>query len=111
MAGTWKTMVNFAVRLPNQPGELARFSERLREADINLVGLWGYAPGQDEPWISCVPELPDAFRAFLNSSNLRFEEGKTLAAAKAFQDATDFHLQHPNPEDWSIDEEKTESPE
>lgn len=24
-----------------------------------------------------------------------FEEGKTLAAAKAFQDATDFHLKHP----------------
>jgi len=40
-----------------------------------------------------------------------FEEGKTLAVAKAFQDATDFHLQHPNPEDWSRDEEKTESPE
>jgi len=28
-----------------------------------------------------------------------YEEGKALAVAKVFQDATDFHLKHPNLED------------
>lgn len=78
MAGTWKTMVNFAVRLPNRAGELARFTEQLQDAGINLIGLWGYAPGQDDPWMSCVPEAPEAFRDFVLSSGLEFEEGKAL---------------------------------
>ena len=78
MAGEWKSMVNFAVSLPNRPGELARFAERLREAEINLLGLWGYAPGHDDPWISCVPESPQAFRDFVALAGLECEEGKTL---------------------------------
>jgi len=78
MADAWKTFTNFAVSLPNRPGELARFSERLRDANINLIGLWGYAPGQEEPWISCVPESPEAFRNFASLAGLDCEEGKAM---------------------------------
>jgi len=78
MANGWQSMTNFAVSLPNRPGELARFAERLRESGINLLGLWGYASGADEPWISCVPESPEKFRDFAALAGLECEEGEMM---------------------------------
>jgi hypothetical protein len=78
MAATWKTMTYFALTLPNRPGELGRFTKGLADAKINLVGLWGYAEGQDEPRLSCVPASPDAFRKYAAKARLKVEEGKTF---------------------------------
>ncbi len=78
MADAWKTMANFVVNLPDRPGELARFTERLCEADIGLFGIWGYAPGHDDPWISCVPESPEAFREFAANAGFEFDEARVL---------------------------------
>lgn len=38
-----------------------------------------------------------------------FEEGKTLAVAKVFQDATDFHLKHPKLEELKVVNKETEN--
>jgi len=78
MAATWKTMTYFAFGLPNRPGELARFMEQLKAADIDLVGLWGYAEGEENPRISCAPIDADACRSYLKDLGFELEEGRTL---------------------------------
>lgn len=71
-------MTSFAFTLPNRSGELASFADRLHRAGVNLLGLWGYAHGEELPHLSCVPESPDAFRKFARAEGLECEEGRTL---------------------------------
>jgi prephenate dehydratase len=78
MPNKWIAVTNFAFNLPNKPGELARLTADLRAAGINLLGLWGYAEGEDEPRVSCVPESPDQFRRYCSPRRLRCDEGKAL---------------------------------
>jgi hypothetical protein len=78
MAGNWTKMTYFAFCLQNQPGELARFTAQLRDASIDLLGLWGYTDGQERPRISCVPTSPDTFRGFMEEGGVEVEEGRTF---------------------------------
>ena len=78
MSNKWIAMTNFAFVLPNRPGELARLTADLRRAGINLVGLWGYAEGEDEPRVSCVPESPEQFRRFCAQHDIECDEGAAL---------------------------------
>ncbi|UCD74523.1 MAG: hypothetical protein JSV91_12135 [Phycisphaerales bacterium] len=78
MKGRWQLVSFFALSLPNRPGELARFADQLHGAGINLLGLWGYASGHGEPRLSCVPQVPGAFRRWAASSGLVIEESEAL---------------------------------
>lgn len=78
MAGTWKKMTYFAFALPNEPGELGRFLSMLRDGGIDLMGLWGYAEGEENPQISCVPVSPGKFRSLLREGGIEPEEGQTF---------------------------------
>ena len=78
MSGSWVVRTFFAFRLPNRPGELARFAAELDEAGIDLLGLWGYAEGDENPQLSCVPASADGFRAFASEAGIKSEEGRTL---------------------------------
>jgi prephenate dehydratase len=74
----WTMMSDFAITLPDRPGELARLASRLREADVNLLGLWGYGSGAAEARFYCVPESAEQFRNFAESAELAVEEGTTF---------------------------------
>lgn len=74
----WAMMSDFSITLPHRPGELARLATMLREADVNLVGLWGSGEGGDNARFYCVPERADQFRNFARSAGLDFQEGKTF---------------------------------
>lgn len=76
-------MSDFAITLPDRPGELARLASRLREADVNLIGLWGYGAGEGKARFYCVPERADQFRHFAESAVLDFEEGSAFFLAGA----------------------------
>jgi len=78
MTTTWKTVTNFAFSLPNRPGELARFTQQLRDAGISMLGLWGDVAHNDKPRLSCVPESPETFRAFVKSAGIETEEGRAF---------------------------------
>ena len=78
MTAKWAKMSDFSISLPDRPGELARLAGRMREADISLVGLWGYGAGQDNARFYCVPENSDQFRSFAAAAGLTVEEGKTF---------------------------------
>jgi hypothetical protein len=81
----WAIMADFSIRLPDKPGELARVAAMLREAGVNLVGLWGYGESRGSARIYCVPERAEHFRDFARTSNLTFEEGKTYYLTGADQ--------------------------
>lgn len=78
MPMSWKMISYFALTLPNRPGELAHFAAQLRDAGINLIGLWGYEADGDRTRIACVPESAAAFRRFFSDSGVPLDEGVTL---------------------------------
>ena len=78
MAATWTARTNFAFTLAHKPGALADFTEKVGRAGINLLGLWGYASGDEPPVFSCVPEDAGAFREFMSTLNMPADEGPCL---------------------------------
>ena len=81
----WAILADFSIRLPDRPGELARLSAMMREAGVNLVGLWGYGEGRSQARFYCVPEHPEHFRDFARTADLPVEEGKTFYLTGADQ--------------------------
>ncbi|HMN95266.1 MAG TPA: hypothetical protein PKC43_03520 [Phycisphaerales bacterium] len=79
---TWRMLPDFSIDLPDRPGELARLAARFREADVNLIGLWGYGSGAEaadgRARFYCVPESAEQFRAFIESTELVVAEGTTF---------------------------------
>ncbi len=75
---TWKVMTYFAFSLPHEPGSLAKFVDVLRNDKINLIGLWGHSPAEEESRFACVPEAPELFRAVAGAEDIDVEEGKTF---------------------------------
>jgi len=72
-------MTYFAFGLPDEPGELARFAQQLRDAGISLVALWGDTTGDGpESRLACVPESAAAFRVFMQTAEFTMEEGQTF---------------------------------
>lgn len=80
----WRAVTYFAVYLPNRPGELARFCDKLHGAGCNLLGMWGYAGDDSDagaparPRLSCVPESAEAFRQHALGEALDFDEGEAM---------------------------------
>lgn len=74
----WTRLADFWIDLPDQPGELARLASRLREADVNLLGLWGYGAEGGKARFYCVPESAEQFRNFARSAELQAREGITF---------------------------------
>ena len=74
----WQRMSDFSITLRDQPGELARLAAKLRAADVNLVGLWGYGGESDYARFYCVPESDEQFRNFAQSAELEIREGTTF---------------------------------
>ena len=76
---TCKRMPDFLLTLPDRPGELAKFAARLRQADIGLIGLWGYGSGGgDAAHFYLIPENPEQFRNFIASTEIDVQEGQTF---------------------------------
>jgi hypothetical protein len=46
----------FFLEVEDKPGVLAQFARKLRDAKINLKGLWGYTNAQGKGRIACVPQ-------------------------------------------------------
>lgn len=74
----WVRMSDFLVTLPDRPGELAQLAARFRQADIGLIGLWGYGSDEGPAQFYCVPESAEQFRNFAESAELDVREGQTF---------------------------------
>ncbi len=51
----------FFIEVEDKPGVLAQFARQLRDAKINLKGLWAYSNAQGKGRIACVPQNSKKF--------------------------------------------------
>jgi prephenate dehydratase len=80
----WKKVTDFVIRLPHRPGALASLASRLREADIEMIGMWGPVQGRHTMGFHCIPERAEQFRNFTRDSELdAFEQTAFLVDVPA----------------------------
>jgi hypothetical protein len=70
-----KRVKYYSVSVEDQPGELARFSRKMKEANINLSGVWGFGVGQGKAQIFTVPQDAERFKKAAQTAGLKIKEG------------------------------------
>ena len=70
----WSRVTDFVLRLSHRPGELARLCTQLRQADVEMIGMWGPVIGRASVGFHCIPERSDQFRAFARDAEMPFTE-------------------------------------
>ena len=68
----------FKTHLANKPGTLLGIMRRLKEQNLSLCGLWGYATSGSTAELYVVPKQPDKLRSFWSSEGILKEEGVGL---------------------------------
>jgi prephenate dehydratase len=66
----WQKVSDFVIRLPHRPGALASLAARLREADIEMLGMWGPVQGRHTTGFHCIPASAEQFRSFSRDSDM-----------------------------------------
>jgi hypothetical protein len=80
----WQKVSDFVIRLPDRPGALAGLAARLREADIEMLGMWGPVHGRHTAGFHCIPASAEQFRSFSRDSDMNaFEQSAFLLADPA----------------------------
>ena len=70
----WSRVTDFVLRLSHRPGELARLSRQLRQADVEMIGMWGPVIGRASVGFHCIPENADQFRSFVRDAEMPVTE-------------------------------------
>ncbi|MBI69582.1 MAG: hypothetical protein CMJ38_06190 [Phycisphaerae bacterium] len=82
------TVYNF--HLPDHPGVLLAFANRLRTADIPLKALWAQGKSKVDARIRCIPERDPQFRDFAQSAELELNE-EIVVYITAIDSGGEFH--------------------
>ena len=70
----WSRVSDFVLRLSHRPGELARLCTQLRQADVEMIGMWGPVIGRASVGFHCIPESADQFRSFARDAEMPVTE-------------------------------------
>ncbi len=65
----------FVIGTEDRPGQLARFSKRMAEAEINLAGVWCFGTGRGNAEIIAIPRDPHAIKKAVRGSGWSLKEG------------------------------------
>jgi hypothetical protein len=65
----------FKVHLANKPGKLLAITKQLKEHNLGLCGLWGYATSGPTAELYVVPKDPNKLRSLWSSEGILKEEG------------------------------------
>src|SRR3989304_2224027 len=65
----------FSISVEGKPGELARFARRMKEANVNLAGVWGFGLGQGKAQIIAVPRDAEKFKKAAQAEGWSAQEG------------------------------------
>jgi hypothetical protein len=68
----------FKAHIANKPGTLLAVTRRLKENNIGLCGLWGYATSRSTAELYAVPKEPNKLRALWSFEGILKEEGVGL---------------------------------
>jgi hypothetical protein len=70
-----KRVKYFSISTEDKPGELSRFANRMKEANVDMAGVWGFAKGQGKAEIIVVPKDPDKFKKAALAAGWTTKEG------------------------------------
>ncbi|MFQ5781320.1 MAG: hypothetical protein ACE5HN_11125 [Nitrospiria bacterium] len=65
----------FIIDTEDRPGQLARFSKRMAEMEINLAGIWSFGTGRGNAEIIAIPREPHTFKKVIREAGWTFREG------------------------------------
>lgn len=65
----------FVISTEDRPGQLARFSKKMSEEEINLSALWSFGTGRGNAEIMAIPIDPAVFRKTAREAGWIFREG------------------------------------
>ncbi|MFQ5543247.1 MAG: hypothetical protein ACE5FY_02705 [Nitrospiria bacterium] len=65
----------FVIATEDKSGQLARFSARMSEDEINLAGVWCFGTGRGNAEIIAIPREPHAFKKTAREAGWTFREG------------------------------------
>lgn len=65
----------FVIDSEDKPGQLARFSKKMSEDEINLAGVWSFGTGRGNAEIIAIPHDVYRFRMAANEAGWHFREG------------------------------------
>jgi len=77
MISTSKCTV-FSFSLPDVPGQLLSFTDRLRTADITLRSFWATSNSDKTSTLCCIAERDPQFRDFAKSAELNAKEEQAI---------------------------------
>ena len=77
MADTIRRLDYYSVRIPNKVGEGARVLGALRDAGVNLTGLWGYQTKPSQAQLELAPEDSASFKKAARKAGLKLSEKQT----------------------------------
>lgn len=65
----------FTIDTDDKPGQLARFSKRVSQSEINLAGVWSFGTGRGNAEIVAIPRNPHALKKLIREAGWTFREG------------------------------------
>ncbi len=65
----------FTIDTDDKPGQLARFSKRMSENELNLAGVWSFGTGRGNAEIVAIPRDPHSFKKVIREADWSFREG------------------------------------
>ena len=65
----------FVIATEDRPGQLARFSKRMSEEEINLAAVWSFGTGRGNAEIMAIPHDPSQFQTAVRAAGWVFREG------------------------------------
>jgi hypothetical protein len=65
----------FVISTEDRPGQLARFSKKMSENDINLHAVWSFGTGRGNAEITAIPWDVHVFRKAAREAGWTFREG------------------------------------
>lgn len=70
-----KRVTYYSISVQDKPGELTRITRGLKEAHVDLAGLWGFGVGQGKARIFLVPKDKDHFKTTAAKAGWTVQEG------------------------------------
>ena len=74
MAENIRKMTCLTATVEDRPGALAELAKGLADANVNLVGMWGYPISGGRAVVMCIPDEPGKVKSLAASAGMEIEE-------------------------------------
>jgi len=78
MADSVRSLAHFTIDIANEVGAGAKVLDQLRDNDVNLIAVWGYATGSGKAKLEIIPDDADGFTAAAKSLGIAHGDPVTV---------------------------------